>query len=219
MPLRVLSWNLMHGRAVPGAGRDLLHEFAVALGGWEWDTALLQEVPPWWPERLAELLGARQRMALTSRNALLPVRRSIAVRWPDAIKSNGGGCNTILVRRREVVEHRTLRLRVVPERRLLHAVRLTDGPWLGNLHASAHFPALAERDVSRAAAAMREWAGSAPALLGGDFNLGRPALAGWQHIGGHIVDHAFAVGLTGREARLLDRGPLSDHPPLLITVA
>ena len=54
--MRVLTWNLLHGRAVPPAGRDLFDEFADALAGWEWDVALLQEVPPWWP---AELRGAR----------------------------------------------------------------------------------------------------------------------------------------------------------------
>ena len=31
----------MHGRSIPPAGRDLLGEFAAALGGWEWDVALL----------------------------------------------------------------------------------------------------------------------------------------------------------------------------------
>ncbi len=46
--LRVLTWNLMHGRSVPSARRDLLDEFGAALHGWEWDVALLQEVPPWW---------------------------------------------------------------------------------------------------------------------------------------------------------------------------
>ena len=49
--MRVLTWNLFHGRAVPPAGRDLRGEFAAALAGWDWDVALLQEVPPWWPPR------------------------------------------------------------------------------------------------------------------------------------------------------------------------
>ena len=26
-------------------------EFTAALDGWDWDVALLQEVPPWWPAR------------------------------------------------------------------------------------------------------------------------------------------------------------------------
>ena len=70
--MRVLTWNLMHGRSVPGAGRDLLADFADALAGWEWDVALLQEVPPWWPAALGARLGAEYRTVLTSRNAGLP---------------------------------------------------------------------------------------------------------------------------------------------------
>ena len=76
MPLRVLTWNLLHGRSVPPAGRELFDEFCAALAGWEWDVALLQEVPPWWPPALGARLGADQRSVLTSRNALLPVRRA-----------------------------------------------------------------------------------------------------------------------------------------------
>src|SRR5947208_2826130 len=51
--LSLLTWNLFHGRAVPPAGRELLREFTAALDSCEWDAALLQEVPPWWPEALA----------------------------------------------------------------------------------------------------------------------------------------------------------------------
>src|SRR3954447_2326052 len=69
--LRVLTWNLFHGRADPAAGRELLAEFAAALAGWDWDVALLQEVPPWWPPELARAAGAQERTALTSRNGLL----------------------------------------------------------------------------------------------------------------------------------------------------
>ena len=50
--LRVLTWNLMHGRSVGGRGvggrdrfgRDLLGDFGDALAGWEWDVALLQAI-------------------------------------------------------------------------------------------------------------------------------------------------------------------------------
>src|SRR3954469_9435978 len=106
MNLRVLSWNLYHGRAVPPAGRPLLDEFAAALAGWEWDVALLQEVPPWWPGPLAAAAGASARMALTSRNSCLRARRAIAKRNPDLIAANGGGCNTLLVRVAAIEEHR-----------------------------------------------------------------------------------------------------------------
>src|SRR3954447_25343567 len=55
------------GRAAQG-GAPVFPEFASALAGWEWDVALLQEVPPWWPEPLARAAGAQARWVLTSRN-------------------------------------------------------------------------------------------------------------------------------------------------------
>ena len=89
MTLRVLTWNLYHGRADPPAGRPLFDEFAAMLAGWSWDVALLQEVPPWWPPQLARATDADERHVLTSRNSLLLVRRWVAERWPDLIRSNG----------------------------------------------------------------------------------------------------------------------------------
>src|SRR5690349_21446372 len=153
VPLRVLTWNLLHGRSVPGAGHDLFGEFCAALTRWEWDVALLQEVPPWWPPELAARVDADQRSVLTSRNGLLALRRAIAVRWPDLIKSNGGGCNAILVRGDAALEHRWRRLCVWPERRWVHAVRLPDGVWAANLHAGGQM-----RDALRAAESVVAWA-------------------------------------------------------------
>jgi endonuclease/exonuclease/phosphatase family metal-dependent hydrolase len=213
--VRVLTWNLFHGRAVPRAGRDLFDEFAAALGGWAWDVALLQEVPPWWPAPLAGQLDADQRLVLTSRNALLPLRRAIAVRWPDLIKSNGGGANAILVRGERIVEHRVLRLSRLPERRWAHAVRLADGLWAGNLHTAAD-----ARQGVRAAKALREWAGGAPAVLGGDFNVRELALPRFAWAGGSGPDHVYMLGglAPDGDARVLERGSLSDHAPLLVRV-
>jgi endonuclease/exonuclease/phosphatase family metal-dependent hydrolase len=212
--MRVLTWNLMHGRAEPPAGRDLLDEFAAALARWEWDVALLQEVPPWWPASLAARLGADFRRVLTSRNALLPIRRSIAIRWPDLIKSNGGGSNAILSRRAAVVAHRTRRLCWLPERRWVHAVRLTDGMWLGNLHTAAD-PTQGET----ASEVLRTWAGTQPVVLGGDFNVRQPTFDGYVHAGGFDADHLFVRGLQPHgEAHILERGRLSDHAPVVVTV-
>jgi len=217
--LRVLIWNLFHGRAVPGARHDLLDEFGVTLGGWEWDVALLQEVPPWWPPELARACDAGQRTVLTSRNALPTLRRAIAVRLPDVIKSNGGGANAILVRSAfaQIGDHRHVQLRRRPERRVCHAVALGDGTWCANLHAEAH-GANAPADVARAAAATLTWANGAPAVLGGDFNMRAPALPGWDDLGGHAVDHALGRGMAATAPiEILDGRPLSDHVPLIIS--
>lgn len=217
----MLTWNLYHGRAVPPAGRDLQGEFAVALAGWSWDVALLQEVPPWWPPVLARACDAGARMALTSRNCLLPLRRFVAERAPDLIKSNGGGCNAILVRASAgaIADHRSVMLRRRPERRVCHAVALADGTWWANLHAQAHSAARARADIATAAAATLGWAGGGPALLGGDFNVTDPRAPGFEHLGGHGVDHMLGhlVAADG-PAQVLDHGHLSDHAPVVVPV-
>jgi len=213
--MRVLTWNLKHGRAVPSAGRDLFDEFAAALAGWDWDLGLLQEVPPWWPSILGARLAAEQRLVLTSRNALLPLRRAVAVRWPDIAKSNGGSCDAILVRGDAILEHRVRRLCVWPERRWVHAVRLQSADvWVANLHAGG--PA---RDAQRAAQTALGWAGDAPLVLGGDFNIRGLALDGFELAAEHEVDYVFVRGPSvAGDADVLDAGHLSDHAPVAVTI-
>jgi endonuclease/exonuclease/phosphatase family metal-dependent hydrolase len=219
--MRVLTWNLFHGRAVPSAGRDLQAEFAAALAGWEWDVALLQEVPPWWAPVLGRACDADARRALTSRNELPALRRALAVRRPDVAKSNGGGANVILVRRASarITDHRSVRLRRWPERRVCHAVALDSRLWCANLHAQVHSSGRARADILRAAAATLAWAGGGPALLGGDFNVTDPAAPGFERLAGHGVDHVLGhlVAAAG-PAQVLDHGRLSDHAPLLVEV-
>lgn len=219
----VLTWNLFHGRrhlkgTDPLRFGDHLDEFARALAGWEWDVALLQEVPPWWPPALARAAGASEsRTALTSRNTMLWLRRAIAERWPDVIKSNGGGANAILIRGEAITEHRRQRLRWWPERRVVHAVRLAGGVWVGNVHAQAHSEERAQADIGVSCEYVRGWAAGAPFVLGGDLNVRRPIAPGMVHAGGHGVDHILCSGLTPTETlRVLDRGPLSDHAPVVI---
>jgi endonuclease/exonuclease/phosphatase family metal-dependent hydrolase len=214
--LRVLTWNLMHGRSVPAAGHDQLDAFGVALQGWAWDVALLQEVPPWWTAPLAERVGAEHRQALTSRNALPRVRRALARRWPELMKSQGGGANAILARRDRIVTHQVEVLTRSPERRVAHGVSLGCGVWVVNLHATAHDEAAALRDGAAAAAAALRWAGGDAVVLGGDFNLRAPEWDGFTPVGGHDVDHLFTAGaVEGRSgAEVLDRGALSDHAPV-----
>lgn len=216
--MRVLTWNLFHGRARPPPGRGLLNEFAAALAEWEWDVALLQEVPPWWPPALAHAAGAEHRRALTSRNRLLSLQRAIASRNPDLLGSWSGGSNTILVRG-TIRDHREVELTRRPRRRVAHGVVLADGTWVVNLHATTDPKARTRADVAAAVHAAREWAAGAPLVLGGDFNLVRPDVPGLQHAAGHHVDHVFVVGLDADgPGRTLDAGRLSDHLPLAVAL-
>ncbi|MGH2954480.1 MAG: endonuclease/exonuclease/phosphatase family protein [Solirubrobacterales bacterium] len=121
MPLRVLTWNLFHGRDFPPdprlltwrsrllriternathlqVNRDLHEEFASLLAAALWDVALLQECPPRWSARLAAACRAEPHRVLTARNSLAPLRSAIARLNPDLIASNEGGSNLTLVR-------------------------------------------------------------------------------------------------------------------------
>ena len=225
--LRVLTWNLFHGRSLPPAGRSLAREFSQRLAAWDWDVALLQEVPPWWPEQLARASGAQPSVALTSRNAGLVLRRALAQRRPDLLKSNGGGANAILARQ-PLAEHRCLRLRRRPERRVAQLARLSGGVCVVNFHASS-VRALAEDELRRLLAFAARWSGGEPLVLGGDLNLRSPELiaAGFVHAAARDVDHVFARGmLPAGSAQRLDRSvplatrrvELSDHVPLAVTL-
>ena len=213
----VLSWNLFHGRAQPAAGRPLLVEFCRTLAAWDWDVALLQEVPPWWPARLGAAAGASARMALTSRNFPLFARRAIGKRNPDLITANGGGCNAILARGMPIGEHRIRELTRTPERRVMHGITLPGEGWVVNLHASTHPPEQRRADLLGAAATALGWAGGAPLLFGGDMNSTAPAMPGLVRIGGHHVDYFFTDGRPGT-VEVLDGAPLSDHVPLRASV-
>jgi endonuclease/exonuclease/phosphatase family metal-dependent hydrolase len=220
MALRVLTWNLFHGRSKPESSRSLLPEFSALIAGWDWDVALLQEVLPWWPVALGGASGASVRMALTSRNALPPLQRLVAEARPDLFKSWAGGCNAILVRGQAIREHRIKLLRLLPERRVAHGVLLEDGTWVTNLHAQVHLGRRAQADLDLAAATTTHWAAGAPTVLGGDFNLkGRPTAFGYRHLAGHWVDHVLGRGVraVGR-GHTLPRGHLSDHAALLVAI-
>ena len=204
---------------MPAAGRPLAAEFAAAISGWEWDVALLQEVPPWWPSRLAAAAGASSRMALTSRNWLLFARRASAARNPDLLAANGGGCNAILVRRPAIERHRARELTRRPERRVMHGVSLGAAGWVVNLHGSTHPPEQRRADLMTAAATALEWAAGAPLVFGGDLNSTRPAMPGLRHVAGNHVDHVLTAGRPAAgEPEVLDAGSLSDHAPLRVRV-
>jgi hypothetical protein len=205
MDVRVLSWNLFHGRDHPpdpalltwrsrllrrterGAthaqvNRDLREQFSALLASLDWDVALLQECPPLWAEHLATAAGADAHLVPTSRNIPgLGRLQRLAASWnPDLIASWEGGSNLTLVRSSglgpaPITERRSLRLAIRPERRMMAFTRIGAELCVANLHASAG-RAAAEGEVIAAARTARDWARDLPLIVGGDFNL-RPALS------------------------------------------
>jgi hypothetical protein len=202
--MRVLSWNLYHGRDFPpdpalftwrsrlfgrtelGAAyaqvnRPLLDEFGRVLDGLEgWDVALLQEAPPRWFRELCLRTRSSGVRVLTSRNWLPPLQRRLADLNPDLLASSEGGSNQILVRHpARIVARNKLTIAWKPEQRRMHWARVAlpgraATLCVANLHASAGLPELAGAEVVRAAKCALEWSAGDPLVFGGDLNL-RPA--------------------------------------------
>jgi endonuclease/exonuclease/phosphatase family metal-dependent hydrolase len=225
--VRVLVWNLFHGRSLPPSPGSLKAVFLELLAAWEWEVAMLQEVPPWWPARLGAALGAASARALTSRNAGQPLRRTLAERWPELMKSNGGGANAVLVRG-QIATCSSQRLRTWPERRVAQLVRLRDGSCIVNYHASSRADR-AQAELRRLCERALAWAGRSPLLIGGDLNLREPRVPDeLVHVAARDVDQLFARGFALKAPpQLLERtvtlGPtrvrLSDHLPILAELA
>jgi endonuclease/exonuclease/phosphatase family metal-dependent hydrolase len=197
--MRVLSWNLYHGRDFPPdpalftlrsrllrtternathvqVNRPLLDEFVRVLDGLEWEAALLQEAPPRWFRDLQQRTGSAGARVLTSRNLLPPVQGLLANLNPDLMASWEGGSNQMLFRRpTRILEQRTLTLARRPERRRMHWVRVEppDGRrvCVANLHASAGRPEQASAEVVAAADAAVTWSADDPLVFGGDLNV------------------------------------------------
>jgi endonuclease/exonuclease/phosphatase family metal-dependent hydrolase len=197
--LRLLTWNLFHGRDFPPnrelltwrskwlrrsernathvqVNRPLRAEFAARLASWEWDVALLQEAPPHWLADLERATGAAGVRDLTSRNSLGPLRARLAEWNPDLIGSNEGGSNMLLVRpSSRIVATRAETLATRPERRRLLMARL-ELPGDRRLvvtcmHLSVPGTGQGTAEALRAADLATEWAVGDPLVFGGDLNL------------------------------------------------
>jgi endonuclease/exonuclease/phosphatase family metal-dependent hydrolase len=224
--MRVLSWNLYHGRDFPPrlterdathaqVNRPLLPEFALLLDRLPWDVALLQEAPPRWFRALARRTRSSGALALTSRNLVPALQWRLANLNPDLLASSDGGSNQLLVRHPgRIVETRRLRLASRPERRRMLWARL-DLPGgrvcVANLHASAGLPEAAASELERAAEHALDWSAGEPLVVGGDLNL-RPgehpepfARLRERHglgdpTGPRAIDHLLVRGLDVLEA-------------------
>ena len=214
--LRVLTWNLYHGRTGPPC--------PVATC---WTSS-----PPrspagngtWRCSRRCRRGGRRLRRGRRAKHAADLAQLAAATaaldlaRTRTSSKSSGGGSNAILVRGAEILEHRAVRLRRRPEGGGCTASGWPTG-WSVNVHSQNHPEALALADTRRRSRRPRARDG-APLIFGGDVNLKRPPeFPGLVHLGGNHVDHLFTDGRPAAGREVLDRGALSDHPPVAVTLA
>ncbi|HEX2070990.1 MAG TPA: endonuclease/exonuclease/phosphatase family protein [Thermoleophilaceae bacterium] len=197
--LRLLSWNLFHGRDCPpnpalstwrsrllrSDERDATHvqvnrplrtEFAARLAGWDWDVALLQEAPPRWLPELARASHAGGVRDLTSRNSFPTLRARLADWSPDLMRSAEGGSNMLLARRpARIVATAAATLATTPERRrmLMARLELSGGRRIVVccLHLSVPSTGQGADEAMRAAEIASAWAAGDPLVVGGDFNL------------------------------------------------
>jgi endonuclease/exonuclease/phosphatase (EEP) superfamily protein YafD len=260
-----MTWNLFHGRDWPPepelqvrahkgnfhrgprlgeryeqTNRDLFGEFAALIAAIEWDVALFQECPPSWRGRLADACGAEVHRALSGRNWLQPLT-SLIGRWrPDLLGAWEGGSNSTALRPAagRIAERRKEVLTWRPELRVMALTRLDSGLCVANLHVSTK-PASAERELLDAARRAIDFAGEAPLLFGGDFNV-RPKASGvfealrrdfglapptapdrLSHLlvrGLEVVEHPAALPPEGRDTLDPATGKLirlSDHNPVI----
>jgi endonuclease/exonuclease/phosphatase family metal-dependent hydrolase len=235
--VRVLSWNLFHGRDYPPRSRrPLLDEFAGFIADQTWDIALLQEAPPRWFRSLCVASRASGVLTRTSRNQFAPLRAVLADIRPDLMKSGEGGANQILFRAPwRIAARRHLTLALLPERRRMLWVRLERDAGVelcaATLHTTAHRPRRAAREVDRAARTALIWSAGRPLVFGGDLNV-RPArdsdlferLRSGYGFNGQAppgwIDHLLARRLEVEEpprkvAHEVGAVKLSDHDPLI----
>jgi len=196
MEIRVLTWNIFHGRDGPPdkalyttwaewtrktetnkthaqVNRDLWRDYTDMLCAAEWDIAILQECPPRWEPGFSRECAADSFRALTSRNWLERLSWAIARHWPDLIGSSEGGSNLILARgdAGKIIDRRELTVRRRrPERRTVAFAKLECGLCVSNIHASTAVPR-AEEELLMAGEKAVEWAGDSPLVFGGDMNV------------------------------------------------
>ncbi len=212
--VRVLTWNLLHGRSVPPLGATCSTEFSalIALVG------LGRGAPPGGAALVAGAPGrAGERRGADG--AHVP---QLAARRPPGDRRALAGRDQVERRRRQrdprARERRSsssapARLGWWPERRWMHAVRLASGPgWEICTRTPTRARACGRR--RRCSAGRREhlsfWAATST-------STSRAARA--PRAGGHGVDQVYvSAGLAGAGLRVLDRGRLSDHAPVLVSV-
>ena len=174
--VRVLTWNLYHGRSPTAVGALAAERVRRRARGWAWDVALLQEVPPWWPPMLARAAARSSARGSPRATGCCRLRRAVSARNPDVLKSGGGGGERDPRARPRSSSTARCGCGGVPEGRV-GARRAGSRTRLGGQRPLAE-PARGARARRHASDAIARGPqlgrGDAPLILGGDVNLKRP---------------------------------------------
>jgi endonuclease/exonuclease/phosphatase family metal-dependent hydrolase len=266
----VRTWNLFHGNAKPPERRAFLEEMVRLASDDRPDVLCLQEVPVWALRELGGWSGMDAFGEVAAPPSLGPfpstaeVGRAITSLDHGLLRSAfSGQANAVLVSQRlrgsregaVVLNARSFRraqarwlglgpvarLAWAKERRVCHAVRVTEGDGrttlVGNLHATSYHAdeRLADAELLRAAAFVDGLAAPGePVALCGDFNvaaarsrtIGDLCGAEWGFGGpGPGIDHVLVRGAAASKAvrwpeerRRLGSRLLSDHAPVEVTI-
>jgi endonuclease/exonuclease/phosphatase family metal-dependent hydrolase len=254
----VRSWNLFHGNTVPPQRRAFLDEMIALATADEPDVLCVQEVPAWaLPGFTAGDVAAFPRIGPLRIPAELGKRLTDLNHGVLRSAFSGQGNGILVARSLRVLAHKTLvlnprrfrdaqartlglgaaaRLAWAKERRIVQALRLTDGDrtyLVANLHCTSYAAdrRLADAELLRAASfALAEAQPEDVVVLAGDFNVTTETsptlrdLAGdeWGFSpAGPGIDQILVRGASASrprrwpdEQRLHDGGLLSDHTPV-----
>jgi endonuclease/exonuclease/phosphatase family metal-dependent hydrolase len=144
VPLRVRTWNLFHGNAVPPRRRGYLREMVELVSSDRPDVVALQEVPVWALRYLARWSGMQSVGVVAARPRLGSAELG---RWITELHHGlfrsalTGQANALLVATQlRMDDERTLTVSTAGERRVVQSVRVDDIV-IGNFHVTGGAPA------------------------------------------------------------------------------
>src|SRR5438552_3759744 len=207
VPLRVRTWNVFHGNALPPERRGFLEEMVRLVTADGPDVVCLQEVPVWALRHLEEWSGMAALGAVAARPRLWSAElgRLLTEAHHGLLRSAlTGQANAILLSRAlRVGQERTLAVSRGGERRVCQAVRVADVGLVGNVHvtgglvaderflrAAAFVEAQAERDLREGR--------SGKAYFEGVLALREEARQGFADLLGVEPSHIAVVDSTSR---------------------
>jgi endonuclease/exonuclease/phosphatase family metal-dependent hydrolase len=223
----VRSWNVFHGNSLPPTRTSHLREVIELATLDAPGVLLLQEVPVWALARLEEWSGMRAHPLVAREPHRPPAATSWLTRRHNGLfRSRLAGQAIAVLVDRELGSEDLRGVRVSDpgrERRVAQAVRIEGLGVVANTHLTQMSAALEVRlaELERVHAFVEKVAEpDEPRVIGGDLNLVRPALPGYEG-GGDGIDHVLVAGLPAApltvwpaSRRVQNAVVLSDHAPV-----